>query len=84
MEPVIKASINMDSGQSMVLSTKAVRYQGKWYKITPRKYEPERQSYSIAWDQVMTNKSPEEAYRGWFSQEQKDAKLLYPSFRKDE
>jgi hypothetical protein len=27
-----------------------IRYNGKWYKITPKPYEPERQTHEIAWD----------------------------------
>lgn len=62
----------------------AIRVQGKWYRIQPRPYEPERQTYNIAAQIISKNVTPEVAYREWFSQERKDAKLLYPSFRKDE
>jgi len=63
--------------------TMAVRFQGKWYGIAKKQYEPERQTYEIAWNQIQNNKTPQEAYREWFLNEQKNAKLLYPSFRKD-
>jgi hypothetical protein len=61
----------------------AIRVQGKWYKVMPKQYEPERQSYSIAYSIIRDGISPEVAYRNWFSNERKDAKLLYPSFRKE-
>jgi len=50
----------------------------------PKPYEPERQTYNIAYAIISKGISPEVAYREWFAQERKDAKLLYPSFRKDE
>lgn len=62
----------------------AIRVQGKWYSILPKPYEPERQTYNIAYAIISKGTSPELAYREWFAQERKDAKLLYPSFRKDE
>ena len=62
----------------------AVRYQGKWYKITPKKYEPERQTYAIAWKMIKQGISPEQAYREWFAEERETAKLLYSSFGKNE
>jgi hypothetical protein len=61
-----------------------VRYQGKWYKIIPKPYEPERQTYEIAWSMI---REPllvkEDAYRRWYKKEQEMTKVLYPSFRKD-
>lgn len=62
-----------------------IRYQGKWYKIHAKPYEPERQSYHVAWMQIREPLvSPEKAYRDFFSNQQKDEKILYPSFRKEE
>ena len=61
----------------------AIRFQGKWFSVSAKPYEPERQTYEIAWSQIKKRISPEQAYRDWFVREQKDAKLLYPSFRKD-
>ena len=61
----------------------AIRVQGKWYKIIPKKYEPERQTYNIAY-RIIQGATPEQAYREWFEQERKDAKLLYPTFGKTE
>ena len=67
-----------------MLSKMDIRYKGKWYTITPKPYEPERQTYEIAW---MLAKNPDmtsqEAYRLFFEKERRDAKVLYPSFRKD-
>lgn len=61
-----------------------VRFQGKWYKIHPKPYEPERQTYRIAWMQIREPQIiPEKAYREFFSQQQKEQKILYPSFRKE-
>jgi hypothetical protein len=62
----------------------AIRVQGKWYSILPKPYESERQTYNIAYSLIRTDSTPEVTYREWFAQERKDAKLLYPSFRKDE
>lgn len=62
----------------------AIRIQGKWFKLMPKPYEPERQTYNIAYAIISKGTTPEVAYREWFAQERKDAKLLYPSFRKDE
>jgi hypothetical protein len=61
----------------------AIRVQGKWYKVMPKQYEPERQTYNIAYSIIREGSSPEVAYREWFAQERKDAKLLYPSFRNE-
>ena len=61
-----------------------VRYQGNWYKIKAKPYEPERQTYDIAWSLILKQfATPEEAYRAWFKGEQEKVKVLYPSFRKD-
>ena len=62
-----------------------VRYQGKWYKIHAKPYESERQTHHVAWMQIREPLiSPEKAYREFFGQSQKDDKILYPSFRKEE
>jgi hypothetical protein len=63
----------------------AIRYNGNWFKISPKEYEPERQTYEIMWERVREPLilSPE-AYRRWYAAEQKKVKVLYPSFRKDE
>ena len=63
----------------------AIRYNGKWFKVIPKLYEPERQTFEIAWQRVREPLvlSPE-AYRNWYAAEQKKVKVLYPSFRKDD
>ena len=76
MEPAVQTKIT-----SKMVPT--IRVQGKWYKLMPKQYEPERQTYNIAYKIIRQGCSPEVAYREWFAQERKDAKLLYPSFRKE-
>jgi hypothetical protein len=67
-----------------MLSKMDIRYKGKWYSITPKPYEPERQTYKIAWMLVKNpDMTPAEAYRQFFETERQEAKVLYPSFRKD-
>lgn len=62
----------------------AVRYQGKWYKIVPKPYEPEPQTFQIAWHLIRDpHSTKEEAYRSWYKGQQEIVKVLYPSFRKD-
>jgi hypothetical protein len=61
-----------------------VRYNGKWYAIIPKSYEPERQTYQVAWAQIMTGITAEESYRNYFEVLRKETKLLCPSFRQDE
>lgn len=62
-----------------------VRFQGKWYTITRKPYEPEKQSYTIAWYLIKNPEmSQEEAYAQYFEKLKKEAKVLYPSFRKDD
>ena len=62
----------------------AVRYNGVWIKITPKPYEPERQTNDIAWSMILNPElNPSLAYRKWFAVERENAKVLYPIFRKD-
>ena len=62
----------------------AVRYKGKWYKVVPKPYESERQTFQIAWNLIREPSiTKEEAYRAWFKREQQNVKVLYPSFRKE-
>lgn len=69
----------------MLSKMDAIRYQGKWYTISAKPYEPEKQTYQIAW---MLVKNPEmtsqEAYRKFFERQRQEAKVLYPSFRNDD
>jgi hypothetical protein len=61
-----------------------VRFQGKWFKIHPKQYEPEMQTTRVAWAMI---REPlilkEEIYIKYFENQRKEAKVLYPSFRKD-
>ena len=61
-----------------------IRYNGKWYKITPKPYEPERQTHEIAWDLL---REPmvvsQDIYKKYYERKRLEAKVLYPSFRKD-
>lgn len=62
----------------------AIRYNGEWFKIIPKEYEPERQTREIAWLRIREPMMlSHEAYRQWYANEQKKVKVLYPSFRKD-
>jgi len=68
----------------MYHTMQAVRYKGKWYKIVPKPYEPERQTFQISWHLIREPLvAKEEAYRTWFKREQENVKVLYPSFRKE-
>lgn len=61
-----------------------VRYNGKWFRITPKAYEPERQTFEIAWSMLREPElKPLEAYRKWYEKERQNAKVLYPDFRKE-
>jgi len=61
-----------------------VRHNGTWMKIVPKPYEPERQTHDIAWSMILNPKlNSASAYRKWYATEQENAKVLYPSFRKD-
>jgi hypothetical protein len=62
-----------------------VRYKGTWYKIAAKSYEPEKQTYEIAWALLREpSLTKEEAYRNWYRRQQEIVKVLYPSFRKDD
>jgi len=61
-----------------------VRYKGNWYKIVPKDYEPELQTYQVAWAQIREpTLGPVDAYRSYFEREREIVKVLYPSFRKE-
>lgn len=53
-----------------------VRFQGKWFEIEAKAYEPERMTADIAWIQIKDNVSPPEAYRRWFELQRKLSRLL--------
>lgn len=62
-----------------------LRYNRKWYKVTPKAYEPERQTSQIAWLQIRQPAlTTQDAYRKFYEKQRSDAKILYPSFRKDD
>lgn len=61
------------------------RYNRKWYKVTPKAYEPERQTAEVAWAQIREpQRTKEEIYRMYCAKQREDARILYPSFRKDD
>jgi hypothetical protein len=61
-----------------------IRHNGKWFKVVPKSYEPERQTHEIAWSMLREpSLKPPEAYRKWYEKERQLAKVLYPSFRKE-
>ena len=43
-----------------------VRFQGKWVRIRPQPFEPERMTTDIAWLQITEGLSSQDAYRKWF------------------
>jgi len=62
-----------------------LRYKGKWYKVTPKAYEPERQTAQVAWAQIREPQlTKEDVYRTYCTKQRDDARILYPSFRKDD
>lgn len=66
------------------ISMDIYKYENKWYKITPKPYEPERQTAKIAWAQIREpTVTKEEHYRKYYENLRKEAQILYPSFRKD-
>lgn len=53
-----------------------VRFQGKWFEIEAKPYEPERMTADIAWTQIKERVTAEEAYRRWFERQRKLSRLL--------
>jgi hypothetical protein len=53
-----------------------VRFQGKWYELHPKPYEPERMTTDVAWIQIREGVTPVEAYRLWFERQRKLSRLL--------
>jgi hypothetical protein len=76
-----KTDLNPFSMKLLNIIMEVVRYHGKWFKITPKPYEPEKQSYSIAWSEPLVVR--EVAYKKYFQSLRNEAKVLYPSFRKE-
>lgn len=54
----------------------AVRYNGQWFVIEPRDFEPERQTTDVAWIQIKEGIDAPEAYRRWFENQRKITRLL--------
>lgn len=53
-----------------------VRFQGKWYEITPKPYEPERMTTDVAWLQILNGVDASTAYRTWFETQRKLSRLF--------
>jgi hypothetical protein len=53
-----------------------VRFQGKWFEITPRNFEPERMTTDVAWTQILDGVDAASAYRSWFEKERKLSRLF--------
>jgi len=53
-----------------------VRFQGRWFEIHPKPYEPERMSADIAWIQIKDGVTTSAAYRMWFETQRKLSRLL--------
>ena len=53
-----------------------VRFQGIWYTITPRPYEPERMTTDVAWAQIREGLDAQTAYRTWFMTQRKLSRLV--------
>ena len=85
MDAHVQTSLTLEEMSHTNLSSteKAVRYNGKWFKITPKNYEPERQTSEIAWRMILKGEDSKTAYRNWYAEEQKKANIFYPSFGKN-
>jgi hypothetical protein len=53
-----------------------VRHNGRWIKIHPRLFEPERMTADIAWMQIKEKISAEEAYLRWFELQRRISRVL--------
>lgn len=53
------------------------RFQGKWYSVKPKSFEPERQTHEIMWD-IVQGTEQKKAYRNWYANEKKISSLIYP------
>ena len=75
---VIKAKDGelISSNDSNILQL--VLHDGFYYEdIIPKKYEPERQTFQIAWKMIINETDSYKTYREWFSEEHENAKILY-------
>jgi hypothetical protein len=53
-----------------------IRFQGIWFDITPRPFEPERMSTDVAWSQIREGLDAPAAYRAWFMTQRKLSRLV--------
>lgn len=53
-----------------------LRYNGKFYRVQVKPFEPERMTTDIAWLQIKEGLTPEAAYRKWFEQQRNISHLL--------
>ena len=53
-----------------------VRYNGKFYEIHPRPFEPERLTVDIAWIQIKEGVTADEAYRLWFEKQRRISRVF--------
>jgi hypothetical protein len=53
-----------------------VRYNGKWYQIKPKPFEPERMTTDIAWLQIKEKLTPQEAYVKWCKEQRNIYRML--------
>ena len=53
-----------------------VHFQGKWYEINPRPFEPERMTTDVAWYQILNSVDAPTAYRIWFEKQRKLSRLF--------
>jgi len=57
-------------------STYLVRFQGRWFRVYPKAFEPERMTTDIAWLQIKEGLAPADAYRAWFEQQRRISRIL--------
>lgn len=71
--------------QQYIQAMDLYRFNGKWYKVNKKPYEPESQTAQLVWSQL---REPElsipEHYKRFYEKQRKEARILYPSFRKDD
>ena len=87
MEKEKQSLFKMDFLDKASILTKMdiIRNKGKWFKIVPKPYEAESQTTKIAWALAKDDKlTSQEAYLKYFEKQRKEARILYPSFRKDD
>ncbi|NDG28989.1 hypothetical protein EB118_02685 [bacterium] len=53
------------------------RFQGNWFAVKPKQFEPERQTHEIMWA-IARGVDPKKAYRDWYEREKKISSIIYP------